>query len=265
MSDCIDDARKTHRATDRHTPVVIDNEGLRQRTPSGATGECGRIGRLWRGNRGATPGSSRGDERLAGLFDAFAARNVATERVIYAENAADEARMQLLGLYGVLVWVNPIQDVSIASSSMPCCGGFPRRASGYQRIRMSLPNWARRRSCFTPRRLVWGTDVDLYRSSAELQERFPTRLATHRWVVLKQARGTAGNGVCRVELLSQAGHRDATAVASAHSRVEIRQAQAPDALPEKTTLGAFLDRCDAYFAWSGSLIARSSALSSPSC
>src|ERR1700687_614289 len=73
-------------------------------------GRVGRIGLLWRGDRRAKPGSDRGDVMLAGLFAALAEHDVAAERVVYAEDATDEVRKQLLRLDAVLVWVNPIQD-----------------------------------------------------------------------------------------------------------------------------------------------------------
>jgi hypothetical protein len=47
---------------------------------------------------------------LGPLFDAFAELGVATERIVYADDAIDELRDQLQRVDGVLVWVNPIQD-----------------------------------------------------------------------------------------------------------------------------------------------------------
>jgi hypothetical protein len=67
--------------------------------------------------------------------------------------------------------------------------------------------------------------------------------------VLKQARGTAGNGVWRVDLLD-----DGTS--GAYVRVRVQQAQPPDSPAEETTLDAFIERCDQYFAWSGSMVAQ---------
>jgi hypothetical protein len=67
--------------------------------------------------------------------------------------------------------------------------------------------------------------------------------------VFKQARGTAGNGVWRVDLLE-----DGTS--EANVRVRIQQAQPPDLPPEETTLAAFIERCGEYFAWSGSFVAQ---------
>jgi hypothetical protein len=67
-------------------------------------------GLLWRGERRTGQGSDRAEAMLNSLFDAFEELNVVTERVIYADDAMEEVRAQLLGLDGVLVWVNPIQD-----------------------------------------------------------------------------------------------------------------------------------------------------------
>jgi hypothetical protein len=47
---------------------------------------------------------------LGPLFDAFDELNVATQRAVYSDDAADGVRDELLDLAGVLVWVNPIQE-----------------------------------------------------------------------------------------------------------------------------------------------------------
>jgi hypothetical protein len=100
---------------------------------------------------------------------------------------------------------------------------------------------------FHTRSLGWGTDTDLYRSRAELAERFPARLRRSGRLVLKQARGTAGNGVWRIDLLDNE-------TSEANVRVRVQQAQPPDSRPEETTLAAFIERCGQYFAWSGSIV-----------
>ena len=102
---------------------------------------------------------------------------------------------------------------------------------------------------FHTRTLGCGTDTDLYRTSEELFERFPIRLARAGQLVLKQARGTAGNGVWRVELQDTS-----TRLPSAEAVVRIQHAQTRDPTFEITTLREFLERCHQYFAWSGSLI-----------
>src|SRR5262249_24379841 len=101
------------------------------------------------------------------------------------------------------------------------------------------------------RMLSWGTDTDLYRAPQELVERFPIGLGRAGQLVLKQSRGTAGNGVWRVEVVATS-----TDTASADAVGRIQHAQTRDASVETTTLGAFLERCSEYFPWSGSLISQ---------
>ena len=69
-----------------------------------------RIGLLWRGDPAADPYSTPGAERLGPLMEALRRLNVTVVPVVYSDDAADEVREELLGLDGVLVWVNPIQD-----------------------------------------------------------------------------------------------------------------------------------------------------------
>lgn len=69
-----------------------------------------RIGLLYRGDPAADPYSTYGAERLGPLMEALRRLNVTVVPVIYREDVADAVRARLLGLNGVLVWVNPIQD-----------------------------------------------------------------------------------------------------------------------------------------------------------
>ena len=68
-----------------------------------------RIGLLFRGDRSAPPLVGRA-KVLSDAFAAFDDLGVDAEPVVYSDDAVDEVRDQLLGLDGVLVWVNPIQD-----------------------------------------------------------------------------------------------------------------------------------------------------------
>src|SRR4051794_38075400 len=77
---------------------------------SALSGTPPRIGLLSRGDRRAGRQSARAETMLAPLVRAFADRDVVVEPVIYSDDAVEEVRNQLLGLDGVLVWVNPVQD-----------------------------------------------------------------------------------------------------------------------------------------------------------
>src|SRR5436190_1283418 len=70
----------------------------------------GKIGLLWRGDRDEPSSWGKAQARLGPLFAELADRGVAAEPVVYSDDTVDVVRAQLLGLAGVLVWVNPIQD-----------------------------------------------------------------------------------------------------------------------------------------------------------
>jgi len=87
----------------------------------------------------------------------------------------------------------------------------------------------------------WGTDTRLYRTSAELREQLPRRLAEAGGpLVLKQRRGMGGHGVWKIELYD--------------SETVIAQHAAGGAAPEEVPLDSFLDRCEAYFIDTGLLV-----------
>ncbi len=209
-----------------------------------------RIGLLWRGERGGAV-SPRAEAMLGPLLSAFADQGVAARHVIYADDAVAEVRSELLDLDGVLVWVNPIQE-----------GATRAKLDALLREVVAAGVWVSARPdiidamgtkevLFETRDLGWGTDVGLYRSPEELAHGFPARLAANGRLVIKQARGTGGTGVWRVELPAGPGRE----VPGRDSAVLIQRADARRPTPfEPSTLGDFLDRCDKYFAWSGSII-----------
>ena len=55
---------------------------------------------------------------------------------------------------------------------------------------------------YRTRHLGWGTDTHLYRSAAEFAAEFPARLRAAGPRVLKHNRGNGGQGVWKVELVS---------------------------------------------------------------
>jgi hypothetical protein len=107
----------------------------------------------------------------APLFQAFEDLGVATERVIYADDAVED-------ISSSGVWVSAHPEVI--------------RKMGTKQV------------LFKTRSLGWGTETDVYDSPRDLAERFPSRLARTGQLVIKQARGTAGNGVWRVDLVDAA-------------------------------------------------------------
>src|SRR5205085_9713012 len=67
-----------------------------------------RVAILWRGDREARQGATPQNNRYHRVFEELASLGVAAEPAVYDEDFADEVRAQLLGVDGVLVWVDPL-------------------------------------------------------------------------------------------------------------------------------------------------------------
>jgi hypothetical protein len=191
---------------------------------------------------------------LAPLAQAFTEIDVAVEPVVYFDDALEAVQHQLLGLDGVLVWVNPVQD-GVNRSQLDA---LLRKVAGRGVWVSAHPEVIRRMGTkevlFTTKSLGWGTDTEVYRSMPEFIQRFPARLARRRVLVLKQGRGTGGAGVWKVELTDPriGSHRDSAV--GLDTLVCIQHAETKDSATDEIALGEFLARCRGYFTWSGFLV-----------
>jgi hypothetical protein len=208
-----------------------------------------RIGVLWRGVRRAESPLPAADRGLVPLFDAFARLPVVIEPVPYGDDAAAEVRDQLLGLDGVLVWVNPIQDGASRAVLDPLLREVSAAGVWVSAHPDVILQMGTKEVLYRTRHLGWGSDTSLYRSAGEFASGFPSRLAQRGRLVLKQARGNGGNGVWKVEL---PGGRPGQAGPDAVVRVQ--DARARDGSTELVPLATFMRRCQEYFAWSGCLV-----------
>lgn len=210
------------------------------------------IGLVWRGNRAENPFSTVRTERLKPLVAALRRLDVAVVPVVYQDDAVDEVRAQLLGLDGILVWVNPIQDGANRSQ----LDGLLREAAARGAWVSAHPDvilkLGTKEVLYRTRDLGWGTDTDFYPDADDFRARFPLALAKDSIRVLKQARGNAGNGVWKVELVeptAAADEPDLDVLVRVQHAMEKEEARS-----EQLRLRAFLDRCEEYFAWSGCLV-----------
>lgn len=206
-----------------------------------------RIGLLFRGDRSTPPLAGRA-QVLSDTFEAFDELGVEAEPVVYSDDAVDEVRDQLLGLDGVLVWVNPIQD----GANRATLDEILRDVASQGQFVSAHPGIIRKMGTkevlHRTKDLGWGTDTNMYESAADLARRFPPRLGEFGVRVLKQGRGNGGNGVWKITLL------EPDAIPGADVPIRVQHAQTKDAATEDTTLGEFIERCSQYFAWSGCLI-----------
>src|SRR5262245_64363707 len=63
---------------------------------------------LWRGDRATRRAATPQNNRYHAVFEELVQAGVHAEPAVFDESFADEVRDQLLGVDGVLVWVNPL-------------------------------------------------------------------------------------------------------------------------------------------------------------
>jgi hypothetical protein len=211
---------------------------------------------LYPGNRAARDEASPGKSRFATLFEALTARGIRAEPAVYHDDFADEVRRQLLGLDGVLVWRNPIEDGrdrSVLDAMLREVAASGVFVSAHPDVILKLGT---KEVLYQTRDLGWGCDTHLYRTMDDLRRELPARLTHGSARVLKQYRGNGGDGVWKVELASDDGEKrgDASAI-SPPSRTIVRARHAQrGCVEERMPLSEFLERCRPYFAGDGRVI-----------
>jgi hypothetical protein len=201
-----------------------------------------RVGLLWRAEWDPfDPGTTDVAAcKLHSVFAAFSDLGVAAEPVVYSDDMIDSARAQLLGLDGVLVWVNPIEQGRDRARLDPLLREAAEAGVWVSAHPDVILRLGTKEVLVETRDMSWGTDTRIYRSAAELREHLPARLADGRALVLKQHHGMGGTGVWKVE-----------AAGPAHVVV---QHAADRGEPETLETDEFLRRCEPYFAGNGPIV-----------
>src|SRR5262245_14835730 len=163
-----------------------------------------RVGLLWRGDP-AAPAPAPAQTRFHFIFQAFADRDVRAEPVVYDDVVADRLGARMLDLDAVLVWVDPIvrgQDRRVLDALLRDVAASGVVVSAHPDVIDAMGTKA---ILHRTKDLPWGTDTHLYRSLDALRDEWPAVLRSSGPRVLKQDRGSGGNGVWRVELIRD-GH-----------------------------------------------------------
>ncbi|EXJ51809.1 Cj0069 family protein [Microbacterium sp. MRS-1] len=208
-----------------------------------------RIGLLTRGDRASGQVTARAQERLAPLVDAFARLRVAVEHVIYDDEHVAEVRAQVLALDAVLIWVNPIQDGRDRSRLDALLREVAEEGVWVSAHPDVITRMGTKDVLYATRNVGWGEDIERYDNANDLAERFPARLVERGALVLKQARGTGGEGVWKVQLERS---EEPARASAARVRVQHASARANDA--QYVSLTDFLDGCACYVAGDGFLV-----------
>jgi hypothetical protein len=196
-----------------------------------------RVGILWRSEW--DPAGPIDGCRLHGMFEAFKDIGVAAVPVVYSDDNASAVREQLLGMDGVLVWVNPIEQGHDRSKLDPRLREVAEAGVWVSAHPDVILKMATKQVLVDTAAMSWSAETHLYSTLDQLLLELPDRLARGP-LVLKQQRGMGGTGVWKVE-------------AESSPLVRIQHA-AKNSPSEVMPLGSFVERCEPYFANGGSMV-----------
>ena len=202
--------------------------------------KTGKIALLWRGDRRARREATAQNNRYNRIFEELAALGIEAEPAVYADDMADEVRAQLLGCDGVLVWVDPISDGQNRTALDALLRDVASRGVWVSAHPDVILKMGVKEVLHRTKHLGWGTDIHLYRTAKAFRDEFPPRLRTAGPRVLKQNRGNGGQGVWKVEWLSDATVRV----------LHARRGSVPETMPSAD----FMQSCEAYFANEGCIV-----------
>ena len=135
---------------------------------------------LWRGRPNEHASGTRNYQRLRPISDAFAELGFGVEHVLYSDEMRDSVREQVLGVDGVLVWVDPISGNDNRSG----LDELLREVSSHGVLVSAHPDAIERMGTkevlYRTKHLGWGSDVHLYASAEELETRLPRSLLRAR-------------------------------------------------------------------------------------
>ena len=202
-----------------------------------------RVGLLWRAEwdpveEGAPVAES---SRLHGMFAAFRDLGVEAEPVVYSDDDVDAVREHLLGLDGVLVWVNPIEqglDRARLDALLREVSDAGTWVSAHPDVILRM---ATKQVLVDTASMSWSAETRLYATHDQLRDELTGRLAARGPLVLKQHRGMGGDGVWKVEL------------EGGGEIVRVQHASG-EGIPEALPIDAFLERCAGYFLDGGLMV-----------
>jgi hypothetical protein len=204
-----------------------------------------KIAVVWRGDRESRRAATPQNNRFHRVFEELAALGIHAEPAVYDDDIAGEVREQLLAVDGVLVWVDPIHEGKTRSVLDAMLRDVASRGPWVSAHPDVILKMGVKEVLHRTKHLGWGTDTHLYRTVAKFHEAFASRLQSAGPRVLKQNRGNGGQGVWKVELVSEPAGK-ASVVRVLHA---LR-----GSVPEEMPLAEFMTRCDAYLVSDGCIV-----------
>jgi hypothetical protein len=199
------------------------------------------------------PAATRNYGRLAPTADALVAVGVEVELVLYSDDEAGSVRDRLLGVDGVLVWVDPIGENSTRETLNGVLREISSRGVWVSAHPDTIDKIGTKEVLYRSRSLGWGTDTRLYETMSSFRAEFPACLRATGPRVLKQNRGNGGIGVWKVALVDP----QAAPVGADATEVSVQHAAPRDDVAQLMTLAEFLEGCAQYFMNGGKLVDQS--------
>lgn len=192
-----------------------------------------RVAILYHGDLETRRTTTRENRRLPKAFAALEALGFETEPVIYNDEFRDEVRLQLAWMDAVLTWVDPIEDGRDRTTLDSMLRDLASDGVFVSTHPDTIAKIGTKDVLFRTQHLGWGSDVHLYLTPEDLRRDLPVRLARGEIRVLKQFRGSSGNGIWKVQLEG--------------SKVRARHAKS-GCVDELITFDELFERCKPYFA-----------------
>src|SRR5499425_1151431 len=139
------------------------------------------------------------ETRLGNIAKALCNVGLDVEAASYADEVADEVREQLLGVDGVLVWVEPVRKDGNRAKLDPILRDVAAHGVFVSSHPDLILKMGTKEVLYRTRNLSWGTDTRLYTTLEQFCRELPQCLAEGKPRVLKQYRGNGGIGVWKVE------------------------------------------------------------------
>ena len=211
----------------------------------------GRVALVFRGTREMREKAA--PQRLDPMAEAMAEVGLIAESAVYLDDMADDVRRQLLGVVGVLVWVDPTTPDGDRSQLDPLLREVASQGIWVSAHPDVILKMGTKEVLVTTKSLSWGSDCHVYRTREELRAELPRRIAAGATRVLKQYRGNGGSGVYRVALLAPPAAGAPAPLPGPEALVHTQHAFR-GSLPKDMPLGEFMDRIEKHFAADGRLI-----------
>src|SRR5258708_4007807 len=162
-----------------------------------------RVAVLGGGDRETRRAATPQNNRFHRVFEELAALGINAEPAVYDDDIADEVHEQLLGVDGVLVWVDPIHEGKTRTLLDAMLRDVATRGPWVSAHPDVILKMGVKEVLHRTKHRGWGTDTHLYRTAAGFGFALPSRLQSAGPRVLKQNRGNGGQGVWKVELVSE--------------------------------------------------------------